>query len=283
MLALAAAVLPQVNWAWHPTYVLTGWAACGAVLTAAGVIASNPVSWTSSADFARYLPATVRIRDVLIWTALGGYIPAVLLALLGALAATSANMADPQAGLTTLLPGWMIPVFLAFITLSSITNNIMTAYSSGISLQAAGVRLRRSLTVLADGVLAFSGTVYALFVSDFLTALQDFLTLSVAVLGPGMAIYATDLVLRRNRYDGAGLGNETSASPYWYWHGIHVAGVIAQVAGTAVALSAIVSKLWTGPVALLLGGTDVSYLIGPLVASLVYILLFQGRNTRCAR
>ena len=278
MVALALAILPHIDWAWHPAHMLTGWTGWGAVLTAAAVIASNPLSWTSSADFARYLPGTTRIRDITLFTALGGFIPAVLLAMLGALAATAANMADPQAGLTTLLPGWLIPVFLVFIALSSITNNIMTAYSSGISLQAAGVKLRRSLTVLADGVLAFSGTVYALFVSDFLTALQDFLSLSVAVLGPGMAIYATDLLLRRNRYDGAGLGNETRTSPYWYWHGVSLPGVIAQVAGTAAALSAIVSKLWTGPLAAMSGGTDLSWLIGPLVASAVYTVLFWGRE-----
>ena len=276
MVALATAVAPHINWAWHPAHVLHGAAGLGVVMTAAAVIASNPLSWTSSADFARYLPGNVRVRDVVVWTALGGFIPAVLLAMLGALAATAADMTDPQAGLTTLLPAWLTPVFLAFIALSSITNNIMTAYSSGISLQAAGVRLRRSLTVLADGVLAFSGTVYALFVSDFLTALQDFLSLSVAVLGPGMAIYATDLVLRRNRYDGAGLGNETRTSPYWYWHGINRAGVIAQLLGTAAALAAIVSKLWTGPIAVLFGGTDLSCLTGPLVACVVYALLMRA-------
>jgi purine-cytosine permease-like protein len=275
MLAIAAAILPHIDWAWHPAHVLTGWAGWGVVITASAVIASNPLSWTSSADFARYLPADVPVRDVLVWTALGGFIPAVLLALLGALAGTVANMADPQVGLSTLLPGWLTPVFLAFIALSSITNNIMTAYSSGISLQAAGVRLRRSLTVLADGLLAFSGTVYALFVADFLTALGDFLALSVAVLGPGMAIYATDLMLRHNRYDGIGLGNETRTSPYWYWHGISPAGVIAQLLGTAAALSAIVSKLWTGPIATAFGGTDFSCLIGPLVAGGVYALLMR--------
>ena len=273
MVALAAAILPRIDWAWHPPHVLGGAAGWGAVITASAVIASNPLSWTSSADFARYLPADVRVRDVMVWTALGGFIPAVLLALLGALAGTIVDMADPQAGLAGVLPGWLTPVFLAFIALSSITNNIMTAYSSGLSLQAAGVHLRRSLTVLADGVLAFSGTVYALFVADFLTALQDFLSLSVALLGPGMAIYATDLILRRNRYDGPGLGNETRTSPYWYWHGIGLPGVVAQIAGSAAALSAIVSKLWTGPVALAFGGTDLSCLIGPLVAGLVYALL----------
>ncbi len=282
-LAIAAAILPRVNLAWHPAHALTGWAAWGAVISASAVIASNPLSWTSSADFARYLPADVRIRDVTLWTALGGFIPAVLLGLLGVAAGTLADMHDPQAALAGLLPGWLTPLFLVFIALSSITNNIMTAYSSGLSLQAIGVHARRSLTVLADGALAFSGTIYALFVADFMSTLQDFLALSVAVLAPGMAIYATDLVLRRNRYDGAALGDQTRTSVYWYWHGVSPAGVIAQVAGTAAALAAIVSKLWTGPIAVAFGGTDLSCLIGPLVAVPVYALLMarpQSVSTR---
>ena len=86
MLAIAAAILPHIDWAWQPAHVLTGWAGLGVVITASAVIASNPLSWTSSADFARYLPADVRVRDVMVWTALGGFIPAVLLGLLGALA-----------------------------------------------------------------------------------------------------------------------------------------------------------------------------------------------------
>eukprot|EP01042_Synura_sphagnicola_P022979 gene22979-29294_t len=90
-----------------------------------------------------------------------------------------------------------------------------------------------------------------------------------------MAIYATDLVLRRNRYDGAGLGDETPGSPYWYWHGINVAGVVAQLAGTTAALAAIVSKLWTGPIAERFGGTDLSCLTGPLVAGAIYALLMR--------
>jgi nucleobase:cation symporter-1, NCS1 family len=277
MAALALAVVPRVDWGWHPVHALTGTAALGAVVTAAGVIASTPLSWTSAADFARYLPTRTSPGAVALWTALGGYVPAVLLGLLGALAGSLTDMADAEGAMARLLPPWLTPVLLGFIALSSITNNIMTAYSSGLSLQAAGVRLRRALTVLADGVLAFSGTVYALFVSDFLSTLQDFLALSITLLGPGMAIYAADIVLRRNRYDGPGLCDETPRGPYWRVAGINPAGVLAQVAGTAAAVTALAGKFWVGPVAAAFGGTDLSWLTGPLVAALVYVLLFPGR------
>lgn len=270
--ALALAVLPRLEW--H-ALLRPGTGGLAAWSTAVALIASNPLSWTSSADFARYLPPQTRLREVLLWTALGGFIPAVSLCLLGALAGTVVDMHDAQGAITSLLPAWLAPVLLGFIALSSITNNIMTAYSSGLALQAAGVRVRRSLTVLADGALAFGGTVYALFVSHFLEALQDFLSLSVTLLAPGMAIYAADLILRHNRYDGPALDAAARGGRYWYVAGISPAGVIAQVAGTLVSLLAIVGNLWTGPLARASGGADLSWLAGPVVAVAVYALLFK--------
>ena len=46
------------------------------------------------------------------WTALGGFLPSVLVCSIGALAATAVDMSDPQNALTQILPGWFAPVFL---------------------------------------------------------------------------------------------------------------------------------------------------------------------------
>lgn len=78
-------------------------------------------------------------------------------------------MADPQSGLDGILSAWFSPVFLLAIVLGAIANNAMTVHSSGLALQAIGVRIRRSLSVVVDGVLGVALTLYALLVSDFLT------------------------------------------------------------------------------------------------------------------
>ena len=62
-------------------------------------------------------------------------------------------MTDPQTTLAAILPGWFYPVFLLAIVFGSITNNVLTVYSSGLCLQAVGIPLSRSITVLFDGVL----------------------------------------------------------------------------------------------------------------------------------
>jgi nucleobase:cation symporter-1, NCS1 family len=59
-------------------------------------------------------------------------------------------------------------------------------------------------------------TLYALLVSNFLDTVASPFQVMVALLGPSMAIYAADILLRRNRYDGRDLSDETRAGPFWY-------------------------------------------------------------------
>jgi nucleobase:cation symporter-1, NCS1 family len=61
-----------------------------------------------------------------------------------------------------LLPGWCYPVFLLVIVAGAITNSVLTAYSTGLALQAVGIPWQRSVTVIFDAGVAISITCYAL-------------------------------------------------------------------------------------------------------------------------
>jgi nucleobase:cation symporter-1, NCS1 family len=246
------------------------WAAAFAGLT---IIASGPLSWGSGADYARYLPESTSSRSTAVWTALGGFAPAVLLGGLGVLAGTAVDMTDPQTSLKAILPGWFYPVFLLAIVVGSITNNVLTAYSSGLSLQAVGVKASRAFTVFFDGVVGVSLALYALFVSNFMDTVSSILELSVSLLGPSLAIYGADILLRRNRYDGPALHDESPSSPFWYRNGVNWCGVTAQIVGTTLALLCVNTTMFVGPVATALGGADLSCLVGPVVGSGIYVAL----------
>src|ERR1700744_5541171 len=246
------------------------------------IIASGPLSWGVGADYARYLPATTSPRAVTWWTPLGGFLPSVVLGSLGVRAGTVVDMTDPQTSLKTLLPGWLYPVFLLVIIVGSITNNVLTAYSSGLALQAMGIPWQRSVTVVFDAVIGVSICAYALFVSNFLNTLNNILELTVAFLGPALAIYAVDIVLRQNRYDGLELHDETPGSRFWYWHGVRPAGAIAMVAGTAAALLCASNDLYVSPVAAALDGADLSAFVGPVVGACLYAALVPRQRSRPA-
>lgn len=280
-LALAAAfavvgfsVLGHTDFSYRPAPPLTGAGLWAALLAGTTLIASGPLSYTTSADFSRYLPRTSSRKAIIGWTALGAFLPSVVVCSLGAFAATSVDMSDPQAALQKILPGWFYPVFLLALILGTISVNALTAYSAGLALQAVGVRIRRSVSVLFDGAVAVALTLYGLLVSNLLDTVSNSLQLIVVLIGPVMAIYATDILLRRFRYDGRALADETPDSPFWYTGGVSPAGALALVAGVGAA-ALCVDTLYTGPVASALGGIDLSLPVGMAVSAALYAAVMR--------
>lgn len=267
---LAFHVVKHAHWHYQPPTALHGTALWAAIAGGLALNASAPLSYNNSADFARYLPRDSRPAAVAGWTAVGAFIPSVLFTSLGAVAATAIDMTDPQTSLTGILPHWFRPVFLLTIVVGAIANNAMTAYSSGLALLAVGLRVRRSRSVLLDGALGVALTLYALLVSNFLDTVNNVLELTVAMLGPALSVYATDILLRRNRYDGHALTDQSPGAPFWYRRGVNWPGVAALVCGTVAASLCLSTTLFTGPIADALGGIDLSLPVGIVVATAIY-------------
>jgi len=265
-------------------YAVHGAALWAVAAIGVSIIASAPLSWGTGADYARYLPTAVSKKAVMWWTALGGFAPAVILGVIGALAGTVVDMSDPQSSLSALLPAWFYPVFLVVIILGSITNNVLTAYSTGLALLAVGIPWRRSITVIFDAVVAVAITGYALFISNFFDSLNSILELTVALLGPALTIYAVDIVLRRNAYVGLELEDQSRRSRFWYRGGFNLAGMVALVLGTAAASLFLDTTLFIGPLSNALDGADLSVIVGPIVAGVIYVAMTRaGRRLASPR
>jgi NCS1 family nucleobase:cation symporter-1 len=192
-------------------------------------------------------------------------------------------MTDPQTALGAILPGWFRPTFLLAVVPGTVANNAMTAYSSGLALQAVGVRIRSSRSVAIDGTLSVAMTQYALLVSNCWTPWPSMLQVMVALLGPSMAIYAADILLRRNRCDGRDLSDQTRTSPFWCTAGVNWADVTVLIAGTVVASQCLTTSFYTGPIVRAAGGTDLSLPVGLLLSAVTYLLMMtQSRRPAVA-
>ena len=86
---------------------------------------------------------------------------------------------------------------LAVVQLFSI--NTMDLYSSGVTLQALGVPVKRWGCVIIDTVVAGAVTVLVIFKGHFFTDLSGFLLYIVVWLGPWFGILMADYILRRGR------------------------------------------------------------------------------------
>jgi purine-cytosine permease-like protein len=242
-----------------------------AVVIVAGL---GPLSYVNIvADYNRYLPKATRGRSMIGWIVLGSLVPAILITLVGLVAAGATNMTDPIGGFKPLLAGWYFVVFMVIVVIGSMMNNVVGIYSGGLQLLALGLKVDRWKTIPLDGVLATGASVYAVFFHDFTSSMIQFLSLYIIWLAPWCAIYLTDMWMRRNKYDSQELVRNRGGE-YWYRDGYNVGALIAWVVGAIVAGLTLNTTLWSNFIVThVIGGADVSIPAGMLAAGLTYFLL----------
>jgi NCS1 family nucleobase:cation symporter-1 len=140
-------------------------------------------SWYPFAsDYSRYLPATSSPRAVTLWPVLGIAAPMILLGLFGLLLPTiDAKLAASQGVLAVIsahAPTWVAIPFFVFIVVGEIWANYLDVYTAGLVVLAMGIKLRRWQTALGCGLLGTALAAYAVLVTDFHVAYEDFLILT---------------------------------------------------------------------------------------------------------
>ena len=180
-LALFIFLAPQFHWSQGP--VVTGSDYPGAFVLGFMTCFALVASWYPFAsDYSRYLPTSSSTRSVTLWAAAGVVLPMLLLGLFGLLLPTiDARLAADQGVLAVIsrhAPGWVAVPFFVFVVLGEVWANYFDVYTAGLVTLAMGFRLRRWQTALGCGVLGTALASYAVLVSDFHLAYEDFLILT---------------------------------------------------------------------------------------------------------
>jgi NCS1 family nucleobase:cation symporter-1 len=209
------------------------------------VMAGTGLGWLAAgADYSRYLPRSTSKRSILGWTAAGGGVTQGLLVLVGVLLSTSdpslaaAVSRDPIGALAAQAPTWFLVPYLISVILSVTAAGAVDLYSSGLVLQAIGVRLPRPVTAGIDGVLMIVGGIYIVFVAPtFAAVFIAFLLISGVAAAAWAAVFLVDLWLhRRDGYDTAALDDVDGRYGRFNW-----AGIGSMVIGTVVGLGLVTS------------------------------------------
>jgi purine-cytosine permease-like protein len=241
-------------------------------------ITLSGLGWVESGnDFSRYLPRTASRRSIIGWVFVGTAIPQVLLMLLGAAVATYVEIdsKDPFSSFPHAFSSWFLVPFLVVAIIQLFAINSMDVYSSGVTLQALGVPVKRWNAVLIDTVIGCGITAYAVFSAGFSRLLSDFVAAVIAWIGPWMAIFLVDWLLRRQRYVPSELQRTDSGGLYWRHGGIHWPALVAQALGSLASVLAFNQSFYAGPIARAFGGggADFSVFTGILVGGLSYLIL----------
>jgi nucleobase:cation symporter-1, NCS1 family len=246
------------------------------------IISVGGLGWTENGnDYSRYLPRNTPVSRTFWSATLGGAIPSIVLELLGVFAftITTKTVGITQLGVPQSFPDWFVTPFLIFAIFQLLAINTIDMYSSGVTLQALGVPVRRWGAVIIDTVVCAVVTGIILFHGNFYKDFSGFLLYIVVWLAPWFGILITDWLLRGRRYDSLSL-RSSRGGLYWRNGGIHWPAVIAQVVGMVAALMWINASgdfpSYLGPISNHfpgLSGGDFSWALGIVVGALLYWLL----------
>jgi nucleobase:cation symporter-1, NCS1 family len=256
-----------------------------AVVAATGFIAAfSGISWiTAGPDYTRYLPRDTRPRAIIWFSTAGATLPLVVVILVGALLATRvhdlATASNPIAAIGAPLPSWMLIPYLIVAFVGIICGADLTLYSSGLSLMAAGLKVKRPVAVLIDAVLIAGGGLYiTIGANDFINPFTAFLTALAVPLMAWAGTFALDMVRRRG-FDHGALLRRSAGSRYWYTGGVRLAAVVSWVAGIAAGASVTSLTLTShltisGPFAASwLGRNNLGWLFAGVAAGILYLCL----------
>jgi nucleobase:cation symporter-1, NCS1 family len=178
--ALFIYLAPQFHWTQGPT--ASGPDYPGAFVLGFMTCFALVASWYPFAsDYSRYLPASSSRRAVTFWPVVGVALPMILLGMFGLLVPTIDN-AHAFEGVLALIsahaPGWVAVPFFAFVVVGEIWANYLDVYTAGLVSLAMGIKLERWQTALGCGLLGTALASYAVLVTDFHLAYEDFLILT---------------------------------------------------------------------------------------------------------
>jgi nucleobase:cation symporter-1, NCS1 family len=259
----------HVGAAWHGGHV-----APGTFLLVTAIAATWQITYAPYvADYSRYLPETTSVRAAFWWTYAGTVIGTMWMMSFGAVCAAVAARSFEGGSVSFVValsrPHW---VFSLVIVLGIIAVNVLNLYGMFMSATTTFTALRptrmhggiRLLFIVAAAVV---GTVVALAASaDFLENFENFILFLAYFLIPWTAINLVDFYfVRRERYD-----IDAIFRPDGVYGRINWRTIGAYAAGVAVEVPFVNATFYTGPFVERLGGADISWVIGLVVASALY-------------
>jgi NCS1 family nucleobase:cation symporter-1 len=275
-LAIATGRVPAT----HPAVGGFSWVAFIAQFAASA--AYNITYAPSVSDYSRYLPRHTRPGYIIAAVFLGASSAAIWLISLGAWLATRLGASDGLVALhdagNAVFAGFGVLMALASVTALVATMGL-NAYSGMLTVVTGlnslfDVRPTPRLRILSILAVAAAWTAVTFAITENAIALLfATLTIMLYLLVPWTSINLVDyFFVRRGRY---------AITHLFTLHGIYGAwgsrGLIAYVLGFGATLPFFVlPDVYTGPAARALGGVDVGWLVGLLVAGSAYVLLCRS-------
>jgi cytosine/uracil/thiamine/allantoin permease len=204
-----------------------------------------------------------------------GFIVPPMIGALVASAFTDPFTPWPQSVVTD-APGWLTWVLLAMASIGGLGFSAPVIYSTGLDLAAIVARLSRAGATWIMGTAAIGLVLLGSLVWDASESLTAAALILLALTGPWAAIVTIGHLRSRGRYweDDLQVFNRGGrGGHYWYWHGWNWRAVLAWAVGAVFGLTTVTTTMYTGRLANITGGIDVSFLGSYVLAGVLYLAL----------
>ena len=253
------------------------------ILLAISVFVSWQITWAPYvSDYSRYLPEDTSASRTFWYTYAGSALGGCWFMLIGALggvlapAAISANTAGYFAGLFPAVQ-WLILLTAVLGIFAANVENLYGPFLAGAAALSPSGRVGSAplARFLAAAAVAVLGTLLGILASaHFLTDLSDFVLFLLYFMIPWTAINLTDYYLvRHGRYVIEDIFKTDGIYGRVNWWGV---GIYVLTIGVQIPF--VNSSLYVGPIASDLGGADISWMVGFIVAAVLYYLAASRRQ-----
>ncbi len=226
--------------------------------------ASIPLSWAPyAADFSRYLPEETPRRSLFLPSFLGMAAACIWVETIGVLLSTAlGSLGDPVAVFAHAFGDAAVGPLLLLLVVNLLAANAPNLYSSGLSLLALDVPVKRWSSVLVGGVIA---TIFAVIGGAGGSAFYESWLFFVEYwIAPWAAIVLVSFLVFSPR------GTEPTPDRARPWRS---SALVAYAVAVLVAIPFMDQPAFLGPASAAMGGLDLSDLVSFVVATLLFYAL----------
>jgi NCS1 family nucleobase:cation symporter-1 len=222
------------------------------------IAASNTLSWAPySSDYTRYAPKTTAPATIFLLVFVGLAGSSTAMEIFGFVTATGITDTTPAgfiAGVAK-LSGTLAPLVLGVIAVAAICGSTINITTASYSLISSGVKIPRPVSAIVAGLIAYVLAVAG--EGGFTSLYTNYLILLLYWISPWIGIVLADwFFVPRGSSDTSG------------WRaGATIFAIVTPV--TILLFSS--TDAYTGPIAKMLGGLDVGYVVGFFGAAIAYV------------
>jgi nucleobase:cation symporter-1, NCS1 family len=236
--------------------------------------ATNMLSWAPYvSDYSRYLPKSVSPTKAFWAVMLGNAIPTIFLAAVGAYLGSllpKIAAANTPLAIKDVAGAWVLPI----MAISLIGSDVLNVYTGMLAIASIAscvrdVRNRLSTRIVGAALILAAGIVAAILgYNSFVAGITEFLAVLLFVFIPWTAINLTDFyIVRRGDYDVPSFFTARGRYGGWTWRGL-----IPYLIAIAAEVPFVDQQFYTGPLVRSLGGVDISWIVGGVVAFVLYMI-----------